>query len=86
MNSRMGRMGKRGNEQKPKDVKYSIKRLWQYLYKFKGWLLLAFLLTIFFARLGASFINTVSILLISPLTVSIVPISIYGKTSTKMDL
>ena len=55
MNSRMGRMGKRGNEQKPKDVKYSIKRLWQYLYKFKGWLLLAFLLTIFsnaFALVG----------------------------------
>ena len=33
MNNRMGRIGKRGNEQKPKDIKYAIKRLWQYLYK-----------------------------------------------------
>lgn len=46
MNNRMGRIGKRGNEQKPKDIKYAIKRLWQYLYKFKGHLFLALILTI----------------------------------------
>ena len=36
---------KKGNSQRPKDMKYTLKRLWDYMYKFKWLLLLAFLLT-----------------------------------------
>jgi len=39
-------MRKRGNEQKPKDYKYCLKRLWDYLYQYKWLLLLALVLTI----------------------------------------
>lgn len=38
--------GKVRTFQKPKDVRYVLKRLWQYLYRFKWSLLLAFLLTV----------------------------------------
>ena len=37
---------KRGNSQKPKDMKYTLKRLWDYMYKFKWLIILAFILTI----------------------------------------
>ncbi len=37
---------KRGNRQKPKDTKHTLKRLWDYMYKFKWYLLLALILTI----------------------------------------
>ena len=49
MNNRGGSMSmimKRGNRQKPKNLKYVLKRLWDYLYKFKWRLLLALILTI----------------------------------------
>ena len=49
MNSRGGSMSwvmKRGNRQKPKNVKYVLKRLWDYLAKFKWWLILALILMI----------------------------------------
>ena len=47
MNSRGGAsmVMKRGNQQRPKDMKYTLRRLWDYMYKFKWLLLLAFLLT-----------------------------------------
>ena len=47
MNSRGGAsmVMKRGNSQRPKDMKYTLRRLWDYMYKFKWLLLLAFLLT-----------------------------------------
>ena len=52
MNSR-GRMGNK--REKPKDVKYVLRRLWDYMYYYKWWLLLALVLTILanlFALIG----------------------------------
>ena len=49
MNSRGGSVSmvmKRGNQQKPRNVKYVLKRLWDYLAQYKWWLLLALVLTI----------------------------------------
>ena len=49
MNGRGGNYNfimKKGNRQKPRDVKYTLRRLWDYLYKFKFLILLALLLTI----------------------------------------
>ena len=43
MNQKQGKMR---TFQKPKDVKYVLRRLWQYLYRFKWSLLLAFFLTV----------------------------------------
>ena len=51
----MSHVNKSGTRQKPKDLKYTLKRLWDYLYKFKWLLLLALLLTIasnLFALIG----------------------------------
>ena len=51
----MAHINKSGNRQKPRDVKYTLKRLWDYLYKFKWLLFLALALTIasnLFALIG----------------------------------
>ena len=45
MNSR-GRMSSTKVKEKPKDVKYVLRRLWDYMYYYKWWLLLALALTI----------------------------------------
>ena len=42
----MAHVNKSGNRQKPRDVKYTLRRLWDYLYKFKWLLFLALALTI----------------------------------------
>ena len=54
-NAHMNFVMKRGNRQKPRDVKHTLRRLWDYLYKFKFLILLALFLTIFanlFALVG----------------------------------
>ena len=42
----MSMVNKRGTRQKPRDLKYTLRRLWDYLYKFKWLLFLALALTI----------------------------------------
>ena len=50
-----GRWSSTKMREKPKDVKYVLRRLWDYMYKFKWWLILALVLTILsnlFALIG----------------------------------
>ena len=42
----MSMVNKRGTRQKPRDLKYTLRRLWDYLYKFKWLLFLALALTV----------------------------------------
>ena len=51
----LSQVNKRGIRQKPRDLKYTLKRLWDYLYKFKFLLFIALALTILsnvFALIG----------------------------------